>query len=122
MQALSSVHAVATYDIFDLGHVREVSRVTFDDKQKPHWIAADEQGRRIVVNSGEYGEHRLFMVSFDPRTGTLTLDARFRDAGGERAGVSLDGKTWPHGFHGAAYPHGTVFSRPAAVPSASAQR
>jgi hypothetical protein len=115
VQAQSSVHALAAYDISDLAQIREVSRVTFDDKQKPHWIAADADGRRIVLNSGEYGEHRLFVVHFDPQTGALTLDGRFRDAGSERSGVSMDGKSWPHGFHGDAYAHGTVFSRAATV-------
>ncbi len=76
-----------------------MSRITFDDNQKPHWIAADADGRRIVLNSGEYGEHRLFMVNFDPQAGALSLDGRFRDAGSERPGVSMDGKSWPHGFH-----------------------
>src|ERR1700736_1344516 len=68
-------------------------------------------GRRIVLNSGEYGDHRLFMVNFDPQTGGLTLDGHFRDAGSASPGVSMDGKSWPHGFNGDAYPHGTVFSR-----------
>jgi len=79
-QTLSSVYALA-YDISDLARIREVSRVTFDEKQKPHWIAADEDGRRIVLNSGEYGDHRLFILNFDPQTGALTLDGRFRDPG-----------------------------------------
>jgi hypothetical protein len=117
VQTLFSAHALATYDISDLAHFREVSRVTFDDKQKPHWIAADADGRRIVLNSGEYGDHRLFMVNFDPQTGSLTLDKRFRDAGSENPGVSMDGKSWPHGFQGDAYPHGTVFSRTASAAS-----
>jgi hypothetical protein len=112
VQAQSSVHALATYDISDLARIREVSRLTFDDKQKPHWIAADADSRRIVVNSGEYADHRLFIVNFDPQTGGLTLDKHFLDAGSESPGVSMDGKSWPHGFHGDAYPHGTVFSRP----------
>ena len=106
-----SAHALAAYDISDLDHIREVSRVTFDDKQLPHWIAADADGRRIVLNSGEYGEHRLFIVNRDPRTGALSLDERFRDPGSQRPGVSMDGKTWPHGPQADAYPHGTVFSR-----------
>jgi 56kDa selenium binding protein (SBP56) len=111
IQTLSSVHALAAYDISDLANIREVSRVTFDDKQKPHWIAATQDGRRIVLNSGEYAEHRLFVVNFNPQTGALMLDGRFRDAGSDRPGVSMDGKSWPHGFKGDAYPHGTVFSR-----------
>jgi len=117
VQSLSSVHAVAAYDISDLSQIREVSRLTFDDKQKPHWISAEEGGRRIVVNSGEYGDHRLFMVNFDPQRGALSLDKTFRDAGSEQAGISMDGKSWPHGFKGDAYPHGTVFSRTGAIQS-----
>jgi hypothetical protein len=112
VQTLFSAHALVAYDISDLGHLREVSRLTFDDKQSPHWISADTSGRRIVLNSGEYGEHRLFMVNFDPETGSLKLDSTFHDAGSTKAGVSMDGKSWPHGFSGDAYPHGTVFSRP----------
>lgn len=120
VQTLFSAHALAAYDISDLANIREVSRVTLDDKQSPHWIASDPDGRRIILNSGEYGEHRLFMLNFDPQTGSLTLDTRFRDAGSGRAGVSMDGKSWPHGFQGDAYPHGTVFSRSAvAVKSGS---
>jgi hypothetical protein len=119
IQTLFTAHALATYDISDPAHIREVSRLTLDDQQKPHWIAASEDGRRIVLNSGEYGDHRLFMVNFDPKTGALTLDQRFRDAGSQQPGVSMDGKSWPHGFDGDAYPHGTVFSRPGAVKSAS---
>jgi len=114
VQTLFSEHALATYDISDLAHIREVSRITLDEKQKPHWIASDTDGRRIIMNSGEYGEHRMFMVNFDPQTGVLKLDEHFRDPGSDKAGVSLDGKSWPHGFHGNAFPHGTVFSRPIA--------
>jgi len=61
VQTLSSVHALATYDVSDLAHIREISRLMFDDRQKPHWIAADADNRRIVLNSGEYGDHRLFI-------------------------------------------------------------
>jgi hypothetical protein len=111
VQTLFSAHAVATYDISDVNHIREVSRITFDDKQKPHWIASDTDSRRIVLNSGEYGEHRLFMLNFDPHTGALRLDEHFRDAGSDKPGVSMDGKSWPHGFKGDSYPHGAVFSR-----------
>ncbi|HTZ96764.1 MAG TPA: hypothetical protein VMB18_10225 [Terriglobales bacterium] len=120
VQTLFSQHALAAYDISDLSHIREVSRITFDDKQKPHWISPDTDNRRIILNSGEYGEHRLFMVNFDPQTGTLSLDEHFRDPGSDRPGVSMDGKSWPHGFKGNAYAHGTVFSRSGAVAISSA--
>ena len=124
LQTLFSEHALAAYDLSDLSNIREVSRISFDDKQTPHWIAVDEDNRRIILNSGEYGEHRLFMVNFDPDSGKLTLDARFRDQGSDQPGVSMDGKSWPHGFKGNAYPHGTVFSRtkPAASPAVTASK
>lgn len=102
---MSSAHALAAYDL-DTPEVKEVSRVTFDDLQKPHWISGDATGRRIILNSGERGEHRLFMVDFDPGTGALSVDEKFRDAGSDKPGVSMDGKSW-----GDAFPHGAVFSR-----------
>lgn len=120
IQTLSSRHALASYDITDLGKIREISRVTFNDKQKPHWISADADNRRIVLNSGEYGEHRLYIVNFDPASGALKLEERFRDRGSAEPGVSMDGKSWPHGFHGDAYPHGTVFSRTAGTATTAA--
>lgn len=122
VQTLFSAHALASYDISDLNHIHEVSRIPFNEKQKPHWISPDFDHRRIILNSGEYGEHRLFMVNFGPQTGALTLDKTFRDPGSDQPGVSMDGKSWPHGFHGDAYPHGTVFSTPARRQPVSAQR
>ena len=61
-----------------------------------------------MVNSGEYGEHRLFIVDFDPKAGKLEPDTRSRDPGSDRPGVSVDAKVWPHGFRGHAYAHGAV--------------
>jgi hypothetical protein len=116
---LTTVHALAAYDLSDLTNIHEVSRLTFDDKQRPHWISTDADNHRIVMNSGENGDHRLFMVNFDPQTGGLTLDPFFRDRGSDQPGVSMDGKSWPHGFKGDAYAHGTVFSRPGAGPPIS---
>lgn len=112
VQTLLSKHAVAVYDVADPLHIKEVSRVHFDDKTQPHWMSATPDGRRIVMNSGEYGEHRVYLLDFDPKTGALDLDQMFRDPGADRAGVSMDGKSWPHGFTGDAFPHGAVFSRP----------
>lgn len=111
IQTLSTIKALATYDISDLAHIREVSRLQLNDKQFPHWVSPDIDNRRILLNSGEYGEHRLYMVRFDPETGGLQLDEKFRDAGSDQPGVSMDGKNWPHGFSGEAYGHGAVFSR-----------
>jgi hypothetical protein len=65
----------------------------------------------VVVNSAGSKPNRLYIVDVDPGTGRLAIDERFKDAGASGPGVSLTGKTWPHGFNGEAKPHGTVFSR-----------
>ena len=112
LQTVPQTHSLTVLDISDPERPREVSRLTFDAGQKPHWVALDPSGTRIVLNSNENGpDHRLFMVNFDPNTGSVKLDDHFRDPGSDRPGVSMDGKSWPHGFHGNAYAHGTVFSR-----------
>ena len=49
--------------------------------------------------------------NFDAQTGPLVLDEHFRDPGSTHRGVSMDGKTWPHVFHSAAFPHAAVSSR-----------
>ena len=112
LQTLSTEHSLVSMDITDPEHPRQVSAVAFGDKETPHWIAIDRTGRRIVLNSGGYAkEDRLFIIDFNPATGALAIDQKFRDAGSNRPGVNLSQRTWPHGFTGTASPHGTVFSR-----------
>ncbi|MCU1285867.1 MAG: hypothetical protein JWO13_2217 [Acidobacteriales bacterium] len=112
LQTIPETHSLTVFDISDPEHPLEVSRVTLDESQKPHWISMDPSGTRIVLNSDEKGpDHRLFIINFDKATGAVKLDERFRDAGSSRPGVSMNGKTWPHGFKDDAYAHGTVFSR-----------
>ena len=112
LQPVPGTHALVALDISDPDNPREVSTVTFGDDEKPHWIAIDPSGRRIVLNSGGYANsNRLFLVNFDPETGKLTMDERFRDPDNARPGLNLTGKSWPHGFTGKAAPHGVVFSK-----------
>jgi len=111
LQTVPEAHALLSLDIADPEHPREVSSLKLGDDEQPHWIAIDGTGRRIVLNSAGSVGNRLFVINFDPSSGALTLDERFRDAGATRAGVSFVQKTWPHGFTGTVIPHGTVFSR-----------
>ena len=112
LQTVPDAHAVVVLDIADPEHPREVSRMAMGDDEEPHWLAIDPTGRRVVVNSGGYSKgNRLFVLDFDPASGRLAMDTRFRDAGSDRAGIDLGDKAWPHGFRGRAMPHGTVFSR-----------
>ena len=103
--------AVVSLDISDPAHPREVSRVSLDSADVPHWIAISPDHRRVVLTG--YGDlvHRILILDFDPVTGALALDERFREPGAPAPGFRMDDKTWPHGGTAKAVPHGAVFSR-----------
>ncbi len=111
LQPVPDKHSLVALDITDPEHPREVSSVVVGDAESPHWIAIDATGRRVVLNSAGSKGNRLFIINLDPATGALSMDDRFRDPGTTHPGISLTGKTWPHGFTGTVEPHGTVFSR-----------
>jgi len=80
-------HTHSFLDISDLANVREVSRITFDDKQWPPLEYLPMQiGAGLVVDSGGYGANMIFIVNFDPKTGSLVLDEHFRDPGSNSSG------------------------------------
>lgn len=112
LQTVPESHALVSLDISDPERPRDVSTVKLGDDEHPHWISIDGTGRRVVLSSADARSgNRLFVIDFDPATGALTLDQRFRDAGAAQPGVRFSQKTWPHGFTGTVIPHGTVFSR-----------
>ena len=104
--------AVVSLDISDPSAPREVSRVTFAADDVPHWLALAPDHRRVVVTGYNGMKHRVAIARFDPETGQLALDQRFREEGATEAGFRMDNKTWPHGGTAAGVPHGAVFSRP----------
>ena len=117
LQPVPEAHALIALDIADPEHPREVSSVSLGADEGPHWIAIDPSGKRVVLNSGGWSRrgfskgNRLYVIDFDPATGKLAMDTRFKDAGSDRPGIAMTGRMWPHGFTGTAVPHGTVFSR-----------
>jgi hypothetical protein len=104
--------AVVSLDISDPMHPREVSRVTLGSDDVPHWIGIEPNHQRVVITGYRAMKTRVVMARFNATTGMLTLDERFRAAGGAEPGLRMEGITWPHGGSGAAVPHGAVFSRP----------
>jgi hypothetical protein len=108
VQTVPSIHGLVVLDLHDPKHPREVGRVTLGKEYTPHWIVAEPGGRRLVMTS--YGP-RVLMFDFDPDSGDISIDERFRDAGAAEPGLSMDRSDWPHGDSGQAAPHGAVFSR-----------
>ncbi|MDQ2766929.1 MAG: hypothetical protein M3Y30_07205 [Gemmatimonadota bacterium] len=111
IQTVPAMHGVVVLDIADPEHPREVSRLDVGSDESPHWIAIDATGRRIVLNSAGKG-NRLFVINFDPASGHVVVDERFRDPGSDHAGISLAGSNWPRDYTGSVVPHGAVFSTP----------
>ncbi len=103
--------AVVSLDISDPAHPREVSRVSLDSADVPHWIAISPDHRRVVLTGFGGLMHRVLILRFDPETGALAVDERFHEQGESVPGFRTDNKAWPHGGSAKAVPHGTVFSR-----------
>jgi hypothetical protein len=77
----------------------------------PHWIAVSPDQRRVVVTGYGAMRHRVVIARFDPASGALAPDERFREPGASAPGFRMDDKTWPHGGSAKGIPHGAVFSR-----------
>jgi hypothetical protein len=105
-------NAVVSLDIGDPSAPREVSRATFGPDDVPHWIALSADQRRVVVTGYGGMKHRVMIARFDPASGQLQVDERFREDGATLRGFRMDDKTWPHGGNAKGLPHGAVFSRP----------
>jgi hypothetical protein len=99
--------AIVVYDLGDRSRAREASRLVLDDRYSgAHWIAADPLASRLVVTSEDGW---VLLLDFDPVTGGVSIDQRFRDRGADSPGMSFHRDVWPHGAGGHARPHGAVF-------------
>ncbi len=108
IQSVPAIPGLVTLDIRDPSKPKEVSRLVLAaPNDMPHWLAADAKGHRVVVTGDDMGF--VAIVNVDPRTGALSLDKNFKDERTGVPGVSLDGRTWPHGAVQRAFVHGTLF-------------
>ena len=106
-----SRNAVVSLDISNPASPREAGRVTFGPEDVPHWISVSPDRTRVVVTGYAGMQTRVMMLGFDPASGALTVDQRFRDEGATEPGFRMDKQTWPHGNNAVGNPHGAVFSR-----------
>ena len=94
----------------DLNNIRAVSSVSFDERQRPHWLATD--GSRIVVvnEPAPTAERRMWMLNVNRTTGVSSRSiarsvTSTRPAQGSPS-IARPGPTVPTGT---GVPHGTVF-------------
>jgi hypothetical protein len=112
LQTSGPEHSVISLDITDPSRPREVSRLTLQSDQIPHWIALEPNGDRFVITGYRALESRVLLARVDRTTGALRLDTTFTMPGSQQPGVNFDREQWPHGPTGRAVPHGALFSRP----------
>jgi hypothetical protein len=110
VQSVPAVHGLIVINIADPAKPVEASRLTLSETYFPHWTGWDPVTRRLVVTSSATPEERMFLLQLDERTGALSVDRSFRDTDGQ-PGFSFNERDWPHGWRGAARPHGAVFTR-----------
>jgi hypothetical protein len=110
IEAVPAIGGVVVLDVSNAARPVKVSQFSLGANQFTHWLAWDEAGGRIILNSGGL-DSRLFMLRFDRKTGAVTMDDDFRNPGSTQPGFSMSDIDWPHGFHGTGFPHGAVFSR-----------
>jgi hypothetical protein len=74
VQTVPDLHALISLDVSNPMQPREVSRLTFPARLKPHWLAADASQRYLVMNSGSATAPTVHVVRFNPETGSLMND------------------------------------------------
>lgn len=107
VQTVPAERALVALDVSDPARPREASRLVFE-RTKPHWLAADESGRRLVMDGGAAVDPRLYLVTLDARSGALAPDASLPSVDLSHVEVTGLGAV-------RAIPHGAVFG-PAATP------
>ncbi|OFX00913.1 MAG: hypothetical protein A3E78_03580 [Alphaproteobacteria bacterium RIFCSPHIGHO2_12_FULL_63_12] len=110
VQSAPAINGLVVLDLAEPAKPVEASRLTINDSYRPHWTGYDEKTGRIVVTSGRAPTDRLYLLKLDPESGALSIDEDFKDVDGE-PGFSFTTRDWPHGWTGAATPHGAVFSK-----------
>jgi hypothetical protein len=110
VQSVPSIHGVVVLDIRRPERPVEVSRLTLSNTLNAHWTGWDARTERLAVTGYLPGDTRFYLLKLDRTTGKVSVDTAFRDASGA-PGFAFTARSWPHGWTGAAVPHGVVFSR-----------
>lgn len=100
---------VATFDVSDPVHPRQVASLSIAEGFAPHWTARDPRSDRIVVGAEAGMEEAMVILRLDPVTGGLRFDDRLADAKGRKGFLDFGREEWPHGKTGPAWGHAALF-------------
>ena len=88
-----------------------VDELAFGVDARPHWLALEPGGKRIVMTGGGTLAGGVYLIDMDPGTGKLRLAGDLQATGSGIPGIRFDRDEWPHGKTGPAFAHGAVFGR-----------
>ena len=100
---------VATFDVSDPMHPRQVASLHIAEGFAPHWTARDPKSDRIVVGAEAGMEEAMVILRLEPSTGALRFDDRLVDAKGRNGFLDFSREEWPHGRTGPAWGHAALF-------------
>ena len=110
IQSVPLIHGVVVLDISRPDRPIELSRLTLSNTLNAHWTSWDARTGRLAVTGYLPGDTRFYLLKLDRMTGKVSVDTAFHDESGA-PGFAFAPRSWPHGWAGAAVPHGVVFSR-----------
>jgi len=87
-----------------------VDELPFGVDARPHWLALEPGGRRMVMTGGGTLAGGVYLIDVNPDTGELRHADDLPATGSGIPGVRFDRDQWPHGETGPAFAHGAVFS------------
>jgi hypothetical protein len=86
-----------------------IDELAFGVDARPHWLALEPGGKRIVMTGGGTLAGGVYLIDMDPATGKLRLADDLQVNGSRIPGIRFDRDEWPHGKTGPAFAHGAVF-------------
>jgi len=119
MQPVGLENMVVTLDISNPDQPKEVHRISTPDDFKPHWLAKDPLGSRMVLGAEMGFEEGFYVFRLNEKTGQLAFDTSFNGKRGSGwrswfsptspGYISFDLEDWPHGKTGKAWGHAALF-------------
>jgi hypothetical protein len=109
VQPVGTTGSLVVLDISTPEKPAIVDELGFGIDARPHWLALEPGGRRIVMTGGGTLAGGVYLIEIDLETGKLELAEGLPGTGSGIPGVRFDRDEWPHGRTGPAFAHGAVF-------------
>lgn len=109
-QPVGTTGSVVVMDVSSPDEPVIVDELSFGVDARPHWLALESGGARMVMTGGGTLAGGVYLIDVDPESGELRLADDLPATGSGIPGVRFDRDDWPHGETGPAFAHGAVFS------------